>query len=366
MRFLNLRLQNFRNMEFAELPLANSRNFLLGGNGQGKSNLLEALGFITALRSFRTQTMSALPRKGMNAYTLAYELEHDVEGASSLEIQSGSNGRSVRIDGERVTRLVDFIGRFPTVTLCSGDLMLLRGSPGERRRFMDLTLSVVNRGYYTALRDFHRGIAERNRLLKNGGSSAELTAFETEIAPHARIIASHREEGLGILRKVLCRVYDDIAEADEGPELRFKPNVDCRDVEMYRRLLYESRQRDRIIGSTQRGPHRDDFHLSLRIGGAREYASDGQQRGLCVALRIAQACFYRERLGLVPVLLADDVLGELDPIRRAGFWRACPQDLQVVATGTELPSLPEDWSIYSIAEGRVDPFSQNHSKDTTA
>jgi DNA replication and repair protein RecF len=353
MRFLNLRLQNFRNIEFTELPLAADRSFLLGANGQGKSNLLEALGLVTALRSFRTQALGALPRKGFKEYTLAYQLEHEVQGATALEIRAAAGGRSVLIDGEKVTRLVEFIGRFPAVTLCSSDLMLLRGSPGDRRRFIDLTLSVVNRSYYTALRDFHRGVAERNRLLKNKGSAAELSAFEAEIAPHASVIASYREQGMATLREVLCRVYDQIAEAEEGPELDFLPNVDCQDVETYRRLLHESRRRDQMIGATQRGPHRDDFNLSLHVGGAREYASDGQQRGLCVALRIAQACFFREQLGVAPVLLVDDVLGELDPVRRQGFWRACPQDIQVIATGTELPSDPKEWAIYSIESGGV-------------
>jgi DNA replication and repair protein RecF len=229
---------------------------------------------------------------------------------------------------------------------------------------MDLTLSVVNRSYYIALRDFHRGIAERNRLLKNGGSSAELSAFEAEIAPHAALIANFREEGMGTLREVLCRTYNAIAEADEGPEFSFRPNVDCRDADAYRRLLHENRHRDQMIGATQRGPHRDDFHLSLHVGGAREYASDGQQRGLCVALRIAQACFYREQLGLVPVLLADDVLGELDPIRRRGFWRACPEDLQIVATGTELPADPERWSVFLISNGRATPAPRTEATDT--
>lgn len=353
MRFLNLRLQNFRNIEFTELPLAQARTFLLGANGQGKSNLLEALGLATALRSFRTQALSALPRKGFKEYTLAYQLELAVEGTTSLEIEAGAGGRTVKVDGEKVTRLVEFIGRYPSVTLCSGDLMLLRGSPAERRRFMDLTLSVVNRAYYTALRDYHRGVAERNRLLKKGGSAAELSAFEAEIAPHASVLARHRKEGMALLGEVLCRVYEGIAEADEGPELSFRPNADCHDAEAYRRLLRDSRARDQIMGATQRGPHRDDFNLSLRVGGAREYASDGQQRGLCVALRIAQAEFYREGLGVVPVLLADDVLGELDPLRRQGFWRACPPDMQIIASGTELPADPENWTVHKIEGGRV-------------
>ena len=353
MRFLNLRLQNFRNIEFTELPLASSRTFLLGANGQGKSNLLEALGLATALRSFRTQTLAALPRKGGKEYSLAYQLELAAEGRTSLEIHSGPGGRTVQVDGEKITRLVEFIGRYPTVTLCSADLMLLRGSPGDRRRFMDLTLSVVDRAYYLALRDFHRGVAERNRLLKKGGSPAEFSAFEAEIAPHASVLAQHRKAGMALLSEVLCRVYDGLAEADEGPELSFRPNVDGHEIEAYRRLLRDSRARDQVMGSTQRGPHRDDFNLSLRVGGAREYASDGQQRGLCVALRIAQAEFYRKGLGVVPVLLADDVLGELDPIRRQGFWRTCPPDMQIIASGTELPADPENWMVHKIEDGRV-------------
>lgn len=353
MRFLNLRLQNFRNIEFTEIGLGGDRHFLLGQNGQGKSNLLEALGLVTALRSFRTQTHASLPRRGKKNYTVAYELEHDVQGATALELHSGPAGRTVQIDGEKVTRLVDFIGRFPVVTLCSGDIMLLRGSPAERRRFMDLSLSVVNRSYYLALRDFHRGIAERNRLLKKGGSAAELSAFETEIAPHAARIAECRQLGMQHFREVLCRIYDVIAEAGEGPELEFTPNVEAGDAEAYLRILHNGRERDRILGSTQRGPHRDDFSLGLSVGGAREYASDGQQRGLCVALRMAQASYYREQLGLVPVLLADDVLGELDPVRRAGFWRACPQDVQIIATGTELPADADEWSVAQVVTGSV-------------
>ena len=353
MRFLSLRLQNYRNIEFAELPLGNARIFLLGANGQGKSNLLEALGLATALRSFRTQTLAALPRKGVKEFKLAYELDHDNQGSTTLEIHSSPGGRSVWVDGEKMTRLVDFIGRFPSVTLCSSDLMLLRGNPSERRRFMDLTLSVVNRDYYTALRDFHRGIVERNRLLKNGGSEAEFSAFETEIARHAIQIASYREVGMNTLSEVLCRTYDRIAEADEGPQFNFRPNVNCHDTEAYCRLMHDSRKRDQMIGATQRGPHRDDFNFSLQVGSAREFASDGQQRGLCLALRIAQASFYRQQLGVVPVLLADDVIGELDPIRRQGFWRACPKDLQVVASGTELPAESEKWSICEVLNGVI-------------
>jgi len=230
--------------------------------------------------------------------------------------------------------------------------MLLRGSPAERRRFLDLTLSAIDPEYYYALRNYHRGVAERNRLLKKGGSAAELSAFEAEIALHTVAVASRRAVGMEQLREVLVAVYANIAEFDEGPELEFKSNTACADVETVCRMLYDCRKRDEIMGATQKGPHRDDFHLSLSIGGAKEYASDGQQRGLCVALRIAQARIFEQSLGLTPVLLADDVLGELDPHRKAGFWRACPAEWQIIATGTELPEASADWAIWQVAKGQ--------------
>jgi len=353
MRLLNLRIQNFRNIDFAELDLSADRTFLLGTNGQGKSNLLEAMGLLMALRSFRTQRNSALPKQGSDGYTAIYEVEHDTEGRVELELQSSSSGRRLLVDGEKVSRVSDFIGRFPVLALSSGDLMLLRGSPAERRRFMDLTLSVMDSAYYKTLRDYHQGITERNRLLKSEGSPGELSAFEAEIALHAVSIVHKRSAGLEQLRKVLLTVYTGIADRDEGPELEYRTNADCSDAESFARLLHDSRRRDTVVGSTQRGPHRDDLHFSLAAGGAREYASDGQQRGLCIALRVAQARLLQERLGLTPVLLVDDVLGELDSHRSAGFWRVCPPEIQIVATGTTLPGSDEVWSVWNVAEGQV-------------
>jgi len=355
MRFLKARAQRFRNIEFAELELDAERGFLLGANGQGKSNLLEALGLVTALRSFRTQSAAALPMKGGKDYAVFFEIEHERMGRTEVELRSRGGSRTVLVDGEAVGRLADFIGRFPTVPLHSGDLMLLRGSPAERRRFLDLTFAATNPGYYTSLRDYHRGVAERNRLLKRGGGRAELTAFEAEIAPQAVRLAAWRKAGVERLRAVTRSVYAAMADAEEGPEIRYQPNHGCETEEAVRRFLHDGRERDSILGSTQKGPHRDDFDFRLSVGGAREYASDGQQRGLCVALRIAQAVYFEECLGLRPVLLADDVLGELDPHRKAGFWEACPAGLQIIATGTELPADAEAWALWRVTAGAFSP-----------
>lgn len=315
--------------------------------------MLEALGLVTALRSFRTQNPGSLPRKEIGRYALMHELEHEAYGRTEIEMHAGRAGRKLLVDGEPVTRLGDFIGRFPVVPLTSSDFQLLRGSPSERRRFLDLTLSAIDRHYYDALRHYHRGIAERNRLLKSDGSNGEFDAFEAEIATHAAVLFQKRREGVARLSAVLQAVYTGLADADEGPDMVYSPNVESKTASEFSAILTASRKRDEIMGATQKGPHRDDLSLALKVGGAKEYASDGQQRGLCVALRIAQAALFREALQVAPVLLVDDVLGELDPHRKAGFWQACPDGLQIVATGTELPDDAAEWSVWQVADGKV-------------
>lgn len=353
MHISELRLQDFRNIAFARLPTDSRRVFLLGANGQGKSNLLEALGLATACRSFRTQNLAVLPRQGCERFALLYQIEHEQLGATELQIESGGSRRRVQIDGETLNRLGDFIGRFPVVAMSSGDLQLLRGGPADRRRFLDLTLSAKDPAYYEALRGYHRGIAERNRLLKQGGSEAELTAFEAEIAPRAVCLQAARSRLAETLGQRLGAVYDALAEDREGPFLDYRPSAPADDAAAVQARLQADRRRDGLLGATQRGPHRDDFVLGLEVGGARDYASDGQQRALCVALRLAQAEVFRSALGIIPVLLADDVLGELDPRREAGFWQACPTDMQIIASGTEPPKDAADWVIRHVENGAL-------------
>ncbi len=351
MRFKTIRLRDFRNIQFAELAFEGDRIFLCGPNGQGKSNLLEALGMPTALRSFRTQDASALVRQGSAGYAGVYDVEHEHAGTVSLELRLEEGRRKLLVDGERVTRLGDFVGRFPVVPLSSGDLMLLRGSPGERRRFMDMTFASLSGDYYEALRKYQKGVTDRNRLLKNGGSDAELSAFESEMANYACLIHVERRAGMAALCETLKATYAAFAEGEEGPMLSYLANSQKESAQAYQINWERERTRDRIIGATQSGPHRDDFKLELKVGAAKEYGSDGQQRGLIVALRIAQAQLFYERLKTVPVLLVDDILGELDPKRRKGFWAACPQPFQIIASGTVLPDESDDWIIYTVEAG---------------
>ncbi len=353
MQIKRINLECFRNIGFASVELAGQSCFFLGPNGQGKTNLLEALAFVSALRSFRTQDIRPLIQTGSKEAGLHYEVEQEHFGRSTLTIHLRNGQKEVLQDNQKVTRFGDYLGKFPTVVFCSEDMQLLRGAPQLRRRFIDLTLSSVDPAYLESLRRYHRALADRNRLLRQDVPDAEsLQSFEKTLAPLALDLVSKRQEGVALFNQVLQEAYGIISGTPESPAVQLEADTVKEDIEGWLEQWKQSRTRDRILGSTQHGPHRDDMVFRLKGKGARDFASEGQQRGLVVSLRLAQAFLYRKATGLAPVLLADDILGELDPERKARFWSAVDPEWQLVATGTVPPVGHErEWALYDVREG---------------
>ncbi|KAF0094545.1 MAG: DNA replication and repair protein RecF [Puniceicoccaceae bacterium 5H] len=358
MRFLEVRLSDYRNIQLQAVAVEGQDAFVVGPNGQGKTNLLEALSLVTALRSFRTSQNRTLVRwSGGGEARLFFRLEHENLGPTELELAFKHGSKQVWLDGEKVKRLGEVLGRFPTVPFSSQDIQLLRGAPQARRQFLDLAIAAVDATYLEHLRRFHQALKERNRCLKERQAEAVRTAFEPTLAEHAAAVVRLRKQAMQQLSQHLAEAYQTIATEDEAPELRYLPNVDAEDPYSFLQLWKEHLERDRVMESTQRGPHRDDFSLRLFDRRAREYGSEGQQRGLVLSLRLAQARWFQERTGVQPVILADDILGELDPKRRAGFWQALMPHTQVIASGTELPRAEQSrpWKIWQVAGGVFEP-----------
>ncbi len=353
MELTHARFLNFRNISFCDLDLTGQSHFMLASNGQGKSSCLEAIGFISALRSFRTQSTRSLFKKETEEFRLFYQIKHEMLGESKVELQISTNKKILLIDGEVIKRLGDFIGLFPVVPMHSADMMILNGTPTERRRFFDMTLASIDPDYFSALRHYHRTLLERNKTLKITTNQKTIEAFEIELSKYAFQLVKKRSHRVVEIEKILKRVYKSFSHEKESPELVYKSDNSLSSEEAYRSFYAESRERDRIMGATQRGPHRDDYKFSLAIGGAKEYGSDGQQRGLCVALRLAQAELFQKILGVNPILLVDDILGELDPKRKESFWEFCPKEFQVIASGTEFSvgGKNRDWSIWNVSDG---------------
>ncbi len=353
-RFSKVTLQGFRNLPLVEVTLVGKRTFLCGANAQGKTNFIEALGYVTALRSFRGAESQALLGLGQPQAGLGFTVEHETFGESRLTITLTPQDRVVEWEHGKVTRLADFIGRFPTVVFSSQDNQFLRGSPSLRRRWIDLTLAAMDGAYLTALQRFTRAVAERNMLLKQGGRDAgALEAFEHELATHAAILVAKRTAGVAELGEFFRVAHARLVPDGESAGLVYAPDSVVTSPAEFAALLVKCRPRDTLLKSTERGPHRDDLELVLNDRPARQFASEGQQRCLVIALRLAQAAYFRAQGGVTPVLLCDDVLGELDPERREKFWASLEGEPQVIATGTSLPAGAGAWQVLSVAGGRV-------------
>ncbi len=358
MRLLKISLQHVRNIPFAALELSGRQQFFVGQNGQGKTNLLEAAGFVTALRSFRATDPKLLIAHGQSEAAIACIVDHERRGRTEVTIRLRSGGREVMLDGERITRLGDFLGQFPTVVFSSQDQQLLRGAPAGRRRWLDLTLAAMDSAYLDALQRYHRALAERNRLLKQAAPADQLAAFERPLAANGAALIAARTTGLTALADDLTAAYSRISDDAEPAGFAYVPDVADSGEEALRAKFAAARTRDMALRTTLAGPHRDDFDFTLHGRAAKDFASEGQQRSLVLALRLAQAAYFQRQRGVRPVLLADDVLGELDPGRRRRFWQAIPPDHQVLATGTTLPLTADDlgaWQIFRVAAGQFSP-----------
>jgi DNA replication and repair protein RecF len=351
-------LQDFRNIAAAELALSGLRQYFRGANGQGKSNLLEAVGLVTALRSFRTADTRSVISLGREEAAAAFTLEREGEPAERVAVRIRRTGKELWHGQSRVARLAEHVGRYPTVVFSSQDLQLVRGAPALRRRWLDMALASMYPGYLAALQAYARALAGRNSLLRRpgGASPQELSAFERVMAPAGSALVSARIAGVGQIASLASGFYLRLSGPAETMALRYETSLQGLGSEELLARLESGRQADSRSGATLTGPHRDD--LAFEVGGApaRDFASEGQQRSAMLALRLAQAEWSRARSGVRPVLLADDVLGELDPGRRARFWAALDPAAQVIATGTAEPDgALAQWQVFAVAAGRFAP-----------
>jgi DNA replication and repair protein RecF len=358
MRFIELRARDFRNFPALEAAFPEGAQFIRGDNGQGKTNLLEALGLVTSLRSFRTTEVPALVRweARPREAALFYRIKHEQLGPTTLELRLQPGTKQVLLDGNPVRRMAEILGLFPTITFSSHDIQLLRGGPALRRRFMDMMFVVMEPRYYDLLTRHFKALKARNALLKQQAPSAQRLPFEEQLIRSGWELCALRRELLDAFQPHFQSAYSGISGVEESPAIAYDASIGAADASAYERAFHASLGRDRENRTTNRGPHRDDLAVTLQQHPAREFASEGQQRGLVLALRMGLVGWYRKRGGTPPVILADDIVGELDPSRRRGFWRLLGTDSQVIATGTAFPGEDDthQWARWRMRAGQLE------------
>lgn len=314
MHLAHLRLRDFRNYARLDADFEPGFHLLIGDNAQGKTNILEAIYLLATLRSFRGVGGAQMIREGARGYFVGGRFLAEVEHEAKL--YWSVNERTLSLDDQPVRRLSDYYGRLRSVVFCTEDLLLVKGTARFRRRFLDLLLAQTQPGYLAALQRYVKALQARNALLKRPSTDPALLApFTGELVAAGGPLMERRRELVPRLSALARLAYRRISQDAEDLQLIYAPSVKTD----FAVELAQTAARERVQRFTVVGPHRDDLQLQLDERPAAQFASEGQKRSLAIALKMAQAEYLTGLTGVPPVLLIDDVMGELDVRRRAGL-----------------------------------------------
>jgi DNA replication and repair protein RecF len=355
----HLRLRDFRNYTRLDADFSPGFHLLLGDNAQGKTNILEAIYLMATLRSFRGVGGAQMIRHGARGYFVGGK----IVGAGEREIKMfwSPRERNLSLDGQPVKKLTDFFGALRTVVFCTEDLQLVKGASRSRRRFLDLLLAQTNPIYLPLLQRYMHTVRARNALLKQRSSDeAALDSFSQELVKLGNEIINARRELTPKFSPLARLAYRRISNDAEELRIEYAPSV----KNDFAVELAQSRAREKTFRATLVGPHRDDLQLLLNEKSAAQFGSEGQKRTLAIALKMAQAEFLAGIHGSAPILLIDDVMGELDLKRRSGFLplleHARKTSGQVFMTATEENwprELGRDLQKWEVKNGKLNKFN---------
>jgi DNA replication and repair protein RecF len=370
-----LRLRNFRNFEDVHLVFPAAGAAIIGDNGSGKTNLLEAIYYLEIFRSFRGATDEQLVRFGADAFHIR-GIFHDPASGRDTEItaayETSTRTKRVRIDGTEQSRLVDAIGRVAAVIFSPSDVELVAASPAERRRYLDIVLSLSSRGYLEALQRYRHALRQRNAVLRGFSNESVTSAFEPALIAAGSVLMAERAAWVEQHADRFRQIYAEIG-GGAGAQMRYRPDVrmdgqitQATSADAFQTALSRVARKERERRMTLAGPHRDDVAFLMDSADGlvdlREFGSGGQLRTGAVALRLIEAATIEGARGKVPVVLLDDVFAELDPGRsrrivqlfregrRGQVIMTAPKESDVELGPFEELGVPARWSI---AAGRI-------------
>ncbi|PSO88855.1 MAG: DNA replication/repair protein RecF [Cyanobacteria bacterium QS_3_48_167] len=374
----DLQLRQFRNYLDQRVAFDAQKTILVGNNAQGKSNLLEAVELLSTLKSHRATRDRDLVLEGTTAGQIQATTKRTY-GSMELGLTLRKQGRrTVALNREPLRRQIDFLGILNAVEFSSLDLELVRGAPERRRNWLDSLLVQLEPVYAYILQEYNKVLRQRNALLKeirdreksesttNGQAREQLAIWDAQLVENGSRVMRRRARVLQRVAPLAQLWHASISGETEVLEIKYAPNVTWSqdDPEGVQQAISEKIQQRRIaeqqLGSTVVGPHRDEVEFTINQTPARIYGSQGQQRTLVLAVKLAELKLIEEVVGEPPLLLLDDVLAELDPNRQNQLLQAIQDRFQTLITTTHLSSFDAQWrkdsQILSVEAGEINQF----------
>ena len=304
-------VQNFRNIELQELAFSPNVNCIWGNNGEGKTNLMDAIYYLSMTKSAVSSVDRFNFRYGCDSFSIAgtYLMPTGLQARFSIQVSSGGE-KKLRRDDKPYTKISDHIGVLPVVMVSPSDSALVSESGDERRKFVNSVLSQLDREYLVSMQQYNRLLLQRNRLLKDGmADEGLLAAFDARLASLAAPLYERRKAFVEQLSPVVQSYYERVSGGKESVTIRYKSDLSKGDLA---ELLARCREKDRMLKFTTAGLQRDDFFFEMNGYPIRKCGSQGQQKSFLVSLKFAQYEIMKERYGYPPALLLDDLFDKLD------------------------------------------------------
>lgn len=348
-----LKAVDYRNYITASAVFASGLNVIRGENAQGKTNLIEAIYFSGVGKSFRTPREKELIRSGCERSEFTVTAAKD-SGDDCVRVTLYRDApKRVYINDFPITKIGELMGVCPVVLFSPDELKIVKESPADRRRFIDISLCQISRAYFYALTRYNRTLISRNKLLKTGGYSAnDLAVWDEMLAREGARIIKTRRGYIARLAPEAEKAHAMLTDGGEKLTVEYEGlagNTVDEVAENFLRALHGSRERDERMKFTGVGAHKDDLSLAINGSDVRVYGSQGQQRTCALALKLAETELMTETIGYSPVLLLDDVLSELDVKRKAALMQAAT-GRQTIITTTDFEG---DANILTVKNGVV-------------
>lgn len=344
---------NFRNIEGQQITFSPGTNIIRGANAQGKTNALEGIYLCAGGRSHRTVHEKEFIRFGQPFAEVGLIYE-DNRRENKLLLRYSGGKKSCRKNDVPLRRMSEFIGNFRAVLFTPEHLSIVKDGPSLRRNFLDSAISQLSASYVSALQTYHKCLSQRNKLLQiaqKGELSSDIAAMSEvwalQMAKSGEVISAMRDDYTKRLHDAVKVIFSDMTGGRESPEIVYQSP---KSEEELQKLFTEHLDREVRIGSTLYGIHKDDLFLTINAKEARSYASQGQQRSLALAMKLAEGEISKEKTGEYPVFLFDDILSELDASRKS-YVMGGISGKQVILTTCEEISYP-DALIIPCKEGR--------------
>jgi len=358
MNIKSLKLKNFRNYEKLDLTFEKGLNVFVGKNAQGKTNILEAIYFSALGKSFRLCKDKEIIQWNKESGKTEINFKNRFRNKKIEVFFQKNQKKSIKIDKISIKKIVSLLGELTIVFFSPDELKLIKDSPEERRRFMNINISQTDKKYFYNLSRYEKILQNRNKLLKTtkefGSLSDTIDIWDKALCEVAEKISVARKSFVDGILPYAKKAHEYISNGSENFDMKYKsmPEINSSYKENMLKQLQKNLEKDYRLGFTSIGPHRDDIDLFINGVEVKNYGSQGQQRTVALALKLAELESLKERTGEYPILLLDDVFSELDENRREKLLKFTSRT-QTFITCTEFNYKMKDVEIFQVVDGKI-------------